>query len=74
MSPQKGDNPYFALNAAARRAANLWDPARDEAGGNACGAYGAVGVIEGPRRLDISWETTPRCRSTRMPEPFVNQS
>lgn len=41
---------------AARRAANLWDPAKDEAGGNACRAYGAAGVSERPRRLNISWE------------------
>ena len=56
VAPQKGDIPYLPLNAAARRAANLWDPAKDEAGGNACWAYGAVSVIERPRRLDISWE------------------
>jgi hypothetical protein len=56
VAPQKGDIPYLPLNAAARRAANLWDPASDEAGGNACGDYGAVGVIERPRRLPISWD------------------
>ena len=41
---------------AARRAANRWDPAKDEAGGHACRAYGAVGVMQRPGRLHISWE------------------
>jgi hypothetical protein len=40
----------------------------DEAGGNAGRAYGAVGVIERPRRLDLSWENDTTCRSMRMPE------
>jgi hypothetical protein len=57
VSPQKGDIPYLPLHAAARRTAKLRDPAKDEAGGNACLAHGAVGVIERPRRLDISWES-----------------
>jgi hypothetical protein len=69
VAPQKGDIPYLPLNAAARRAANLWDPANDEAGGNACGDYGAVGVIERPGARPSVGITTPRCRSMRMPEP-----
>jgi hypothetical protein len=61
-SPPKGDIPYLPLNAAARRAANLWDPAKDEAGGNAWMAYGAVGVMPRPARRHISWENDTTLR------------
>ena len=56
VTPQKGDLPYLPLNPEARKIANAWDPAKDEAEGNACKAYGAVGVMQRPGRLRISWE------------------
>ena len=56
VAPQKGDIPYLPINAAARRVALAWDPAQDEADGNQCKAYGAVGVMQRPGRLQISWE------------------
>jgi hypothetical protein len=56
VSPQKGDIVYMPLNAEARRIANTWDPAKDEAGGQQCKAYGAVGVMQRPGRLHITWE------------------
>lgn len=62
VTPQKGDILYLPLNAAARRAANAWDPAKDEAGGNACKAYGAVGVMQRPGRLRITWENDTTLR------------
>ena len=43
------------LNAEARRIANAWDPAKDEAEGNQCKAYGAVGLMQRPGRLHITW-------------------
>lgn len=55
VSPQKGDIPYLPLNPAARQMANAWGPAKDEAEGNACKAYGAVGVMQRPGRLHITW-------------------
>ena len=55
VSPQKGDLPYLPLNPAARQAANAWNPAKDESDGNACKAYGAVGVMQRPGRLHITW-------------------
>jgi hypothetical protein len=55
VSPQKRDIPYLPLNPAARQIANAWDPAKDEAEGNACRAYGAVGVMQRPGRLHITW-------------------
>jgi len=56
VTPQKGDIAYLPLNAAARQAANAWDPAKDEADGQACKAYGAVGVMQRPGRLHITWQ------------------
>jgi hypothetical protein len=56
VSPQKGDILYMPINAEARRLANAWDPAKDEADGQQCKAYGAVGVMQRPGRLHIAWE------------------
>jgi hypothetical protein len=56
VTPQKGDIVYLPINAAARRAALAWDPAKDEAEGNQCRAYGAVGLMQRPGRLHITWE------------------
>lgn len=56
VSPQKGDIAYLPLNAEARQVANAWDPAKDEADGKQCKAYGAVGVMQRPGRLHITWE------------------
>src|SRR5947208_16816383 len=56
VTPMKGDILYMPLNAEARRVANAWDPAKDEAEGNQCKAYGAVGVMQQPGRVHIAWE------------------
>src|SRR5580692_4127248 len=55
VTPQKGDIPYMPLNAEARKVAQAWDPARDEAEGKACKAYGAVGITQRPGRMHIAW-------------------
>ena len=56
VTPQKGDVAYLPLNAEARQAANAWDPAKDEAQGKSCKAYGAVGVMQRPGRLHMTWD------------------
>jgi hypothetical protein len=55
MTPPKGDFSSIPLNAAGRQLALAWDPARDEADGNACRAFGAAGIMRLPTRLHISW-------------------
>ena len=35
---------------------NAWDPARDEAAGDQCKGYGAVGVTRLPGRVRLSWQ------------------
>ena len=55
LTPAKGDYPGIPLNLAARAIANSWDPAKDEASGNACKAYGAAAIMRMPTRLHITW-------------------
>jgi hypothetical protein len=55
ITPAKGDVSFVPVNAEARRIANNWDPAKDEAEGNACRAFGAAGIMHLPTRLHITW-------------------
>ncbi len=48
MTPDKGDFTGVPLNAAGRAVMAKWDPARDEAGGEACRAYGAAAIMRAP--------------------------
>ena len=56
VTPPKGDYASVPLNAAARAVADKWDPAKDEADGNACKSYGAGNIMRTPGRLHISWQ------------------
>ncbi len=55
LTPDRGDFPGVPLNAAGVALANRWDPARDEASGNQCKAYGAAAIMRVPTRLHITW-------------------
>ena len=56
VTPPKGDYASVPLNAEARRVADTWDPAKDEASGNACKSYGAANIMRVPGRLHITWQ------------------
>ncbi len=56
VTPAKGDYPSIPLNDAGKRAANDWDPSKDEAAGEQCKSYGAGNIIRQPGRLHITWE------------------
>jgi len=56
LTPPKGSFPSVPLNAEGRRIANAWDPAKDEAEGNECKAYGAAAILRMPTRLHVTWE------------------
>lgn len=56
VTAPKGDHPGLPLNAEGNRVANAWDPAKDEAAGEQCKAYGAAGVMRAPGRLHITWD------------------
>jgi len=55
ITPAKGDYASLPLNAAARKVADSWDPAKDTAEGNDCKAYGAGNIMRIPERLHITW-------------------
>jgi hypothetical protein len=52
----KGDAASIPVNAAARPLIDAWDPAKDEATGDECKAYGAPGLLRLPGRLRIGWQ------------------
>src|SRR5215467_10578198 len=56
VTPARGDHPSVPLNAAGNALANNWDPAKDEAGGEQCRAYGAAGVMRLPGRIHVTWQ------------------
>lgn len=56
VTPPKGDLAGVNLKPPAVAIANAWDPAKDEADGNQCKAYGAPGIMRTPGRLRISWQ------------------
>ena len=55
LVPPKGNFEMLPLNPEARRIANAWDPARDEASGEQCRSYGAAMIMRVPGRLHIQW-------------------
>ncbi len=55
VAPARGDFPSIPMNIESQLIAEAWDPAADEAAGEACKAYGAPGLMRGPTRLRISW-------------------
>ena len=56
VTPPPKDYASVPLTAAARAIADKWDPAKDEAEGNACKSYGAANIMRVPGRLHISWQ------------------
>lgn len=56
MTPPRGDVLYLPVNAEGRKVAEAWDPAKDEAAGEQCKAYGAPGLMALPGRLRIAWD------------------
>jgi hypothetical protein len=56
VTPLRGDYIGVPLNPTGRKAADAWDPARDEATGEQCRAHGAGGIMRIPGRLHITWQ------------------
>src|SRR4051812_26266623 len=56
VTPKKGVYDSLMLNAEGRRVADAWDPAKDEAAGEQCRAYGAANIMRMPGRLHITWQ------------------
>jgi hypothetical protein len=56
VTPAKGDYASVPITAAAKAVADAWDPAKDEAAGEQCKAYGAAAIMRVPGRLHITWQ------------------
>jgi hypothetical protein len=56
ITPPKGDYASIPLSIEGKRVADTWDPAKDEAAGEQCRAYGAPGLMRAPTRLHITWQ------------------
>jgi hypothetical protein len=44
------------MTAEARKVADAWDPAKDEASGDQCKAFGAPALLRVPEHLHITWQ------------------
>ena len=51
VTAPKGDYPNVPLNAEGKKVADAWDPAKDEASGDRCKAYGAPNIMRRARPL-----------------------
>ena len=56
ITPHKGDYQAVPMTEQARKLADAWDPAADEAAGNQCRAYGAAAIMRVPARFHITWQ------------------
>jgi len=56
VMPARGDYQGVPMTPAARKIADTWDPAKEEASAEPCKAYGAPALLRVPGRLHISWQ------------------
>ena len=56
ITPPKGDFASIPTNPAGVQVGQQWDPAKDEAAGEQCKAYGAAAIMRVPGRIHITWE------------------
>jgi len=56
VMPPPGDYNGVPMTAEAIKVANAWDPAKDEAAGDLCKAYGAPALLRVPEHLHITWQ------------------
>jgi hypothetical protein len=56
VTPAKGDYESVPITLEAKKVGDAWDPAKDEAAGEQCKAYGAPAIMAVPTRLHIAWQ------------------
>jgi hypothetical protein len=56
VTPAKGDFASIPFTPEGRKVGEGWDPAKDEASGDVCKAYGAAAVMRLPGRVHITWQ------------------
>ncbi len=55
VMPPPGDYQGVPMTPAAVKVADAWDPAKDEAAGDQCKAYGAPALLRVPEHLHFTW-------------------
>ena len=55
VTPKNGVFDSLPLNGEGRKVGTSWDPAKDDAAGEACRAYTAANVMRLPGRIHITW-------------------
>src|SRR6516225_1466092 len=56
VMPTKGDYMGVPMTAESKRVADAWNPAKDEAAGELCKAYGAPSILRQPEHLHFTWQ------------------
>ena len=56
VMPPPGDYSGVPMTAESGKAAAAWDPAKDEASGELCKAYGAPALLRQPGHLHLTWQ------------------
>jgi hypothetical protein len=56
VTPAKGDFASIPFTPEGRKVGETWDPAKDEASGDVCKAYGAAALMRLPGRVHIMWQ------------------
>jgi hypothetical protein len=56
VTPAKGDYGSVPITLEAKKVGDAWDPAKDEAAGERCKAYGAPAIMAAPTRLHLTWQ------------------
>jgi hypothetical protein len=56
VTPAAGDYNGVPMTAEARKVADVWDPAKDEASGEQCKSYGAPALLRVPEHLHFTWQ------------------
>ncbi|MEP7310919.1 MAG: hypothetical protein ABJA98_35935 [Acidobacteriota bacterium] len=56
VTPARGDYESVPITLEAKKVGDAWDPAKDEAAGEQCRAYGAPAIMAVPTRLRVTWQ------------------
>jgi hypothetical protein len=56
VTPSPGDYQGVPMTPEARKIADAWDPAKEEASADPCKSYGAPALLRVPGRLHITWQ------------------
>jgi hypothetical protein len=56
VTPAKGDYQGVPMTPDARKIADAWDPAKEEASGESCKSYGAPAILRVPGRVRLTWQ------------------